>query len=155
MFFYLIRSLTGAFCLVAKRKLCGWLTQAGPQVPTRQRSGKKNTQTTWTRRAARKKKRNLARQRSGKKPLWKKTGGDSLPVGAQARSLSRAWGRTAASDVIAPRAQHWDRQGADLLRTTRRSRPWWSSSLVGRPPPWSLTENYKYICIQCIPIYMH
>ena len=59
------------------------------------------------------------------------------------------------TDVIAPRAQHWDRQGADLLRTTRRSRPWWSSSLVGRPPPWSLTENYKYICIQCIPIYMH
>ena len=28
-----------------------------------------------------KKKRNLARQRSGKKPLWKKIDGDSLPVG--------------------------------------------------------------------------
>jgi len=74
VFFYLIRSLTGAFCLVAKRKLCGWLTQAGPQVPTRQRSGKKKRKPHGPG-EQHEKKSNLARQRSGKKPavtgyLW-------------------------------------------------------------------------------------
>jgi len=95
VFFYLIRSLTGAFCLVAKRKLCGWLTQAGPQVPTRQRSGKKKRKPHGPGEQHEKKKK------SRSAALWKKTGGDSLPVGAQARSLRRAWGRTIIEASIA------------------------------------------------------
>ena len=93
MFFYLIRSLTGAFCLVAKRKLMWMVDPSGTTSSNEAALGKKKTQTTWTRRAARKKKK------SRSAALWKKTGGDWLPVGAQARSLSRTWGRTAASGM--------------------------------------------------------
>jgi len=66
VFFYLIRSLTGAFCLVAKRKLMWMVDPSGTTSSNEAALGKKNTQTTWTKRAARKKKSRSA-------ALWKKT----------------------------------------------------------------------------------